>query len=194
MKKNAADELAKDIATLRAFRRARLDFNTQIAGASSDQSELVLAVLRTEAAYQIAEFYFLLQGDGIPSPDDFDALLERHNQYVSTLLADGHKMIRMGLTSERLLAAIFDGETKPRVLKLWSDDPGTIDQSSLGRLLVTVMSDETARKTLVAFGKGGLLIRQPSVFRLILVRSPGVIERVYGKCLRDVRNSIRALT
>src|SRR5882757_2288029 len=186
------EDVAKDIAALQAYRGARLDFNAKVVEASADKSDAVLTALRSDATYQLAEFYFLLSGFGIKSALEFDQLIERHNEYVSSLLSDSKKMQRMGLTKERLLAAIFDGETRPRVLKIWSDDPGALDQSTLARLLVVVMSDETARKTIVACGKAGLLQRHNSVFRIVLVKSTGVLEQTYGTCLRELRLSIQA--
>lgn len=187
------DEVLKDIAALQAHRRARLEFNHRIFEASADKSVEVATALRSDALYQVAEFFFLLQGFGIASPEAMEGLIERHNTYLSTLLDDQQKLSRMGLTKERVLNAIFDGETKPRVLRLWSEQSGTIDQSSLGRFLVAVMSDETARKILVACGKAGFLHRETSVYRLVLVRSTGVMERIYGQGLRDVRLAIQAL-
>lgn len=178
-----------DIALLQAYRQGRLQFDLKIAEASNDKSDEVLSRLRTDALHQIAEFYFLLEAFNIKSVDEFDALLERHNAYISALLSDVSKMHRMGLTKERLLAAIFDGDTKPRVLRCWADSPGTIDQSSIAKLLVAVMSDETARKTVVACGLAGFLRRENSVFRVVLVRSAGVLETIYGECLREVREN-----
>lgn len=193
MSEQGPDEAAtaKDIAALQAYRQARLDFNARIVEASRDKSPDVLTSLRSDATHQLAEFYFLLSGFGIKSVTEFDQLIERHNDYVASLLGDPDKMHRMGLSKERLLSAIFDGETRPRLLKIWSDDPGALDQSTLGRFLVAVMSDETARKTVVACGKAGLLDRQNSVFRIVLVKSTGVLERTYGQCLRELRLAIQ---
>lgn len=189
MKRRAGD-VAKDISALQAYRDARLKFNDKIIEASRDKSDAVLSSLRSDATYQLAEFYFLLTGFGIKSVSELEELIERHNDYISVLLTDPAKMERMGLSKERLLSAIFDGETSPRLLKIWSDDPGALDQSTLARFLVAVMSDETARKTVVACGKAGLLERQNSVFRIVLVKSTGVLEQAYGQCLRELRLSI----
>lgn len=186
-----AAEIASDIAALQAYRRSRLEFNLRVVEASTDKSEPVLAALRGDATHQVAEFLYLLWGFGIRTSEEFDGLIERHNEYISSLLQHPQKMERMGLSKERLLGAIFDGETRPRVLKTWSDAPGTVDQSSLARFLVAVMSDETARRTLVACGKAGFLQRQPSVFRIVLVKSTGTLERIYGQCLREVRQRIQ---
>jgi hypothetical protein len=190
MPKDEKKEFEKDILVLQAFRQGRSNFSTRIVEASLDQSPAVLSLLRTDAMYQLAEFFFLLKGFGIGSEDELCGLLDRHNRYVSQLLNEPDKMQRMGLTKERLLAAIFDGETRPRVLRSWADEPGTLDQSSIGRLLVAVMSEETARKTLVACGSAGFLDRRNSVFRLVLVKSTGVMEAVYGACLRTIRVQI----
>lgn len=194
MKQPAAnfDEVRRDISALQLYRNARLEFNARIVEASRDKSPEVVGALRSDSTHQLAEFYFLLSGFGIKSVDEFDQLIERHNDYVASLLSDPDKMQRMGLSKDRLLSAIFDGETRPRLLKFWADDPGALDQSTLARFLVAVMSDETARKTVVACGKAGLLERQNSVFRIVLVRSTGLLERVYGQCLRELRLAIQA--
>ena len=186
-------ELLKDISLLQAYRKSRTRFNEQVVDASLDKSDAVLEMLRTDFLYQISEFYFLLSGFGIRSLQDFDDLIERHNSYLTLLLKNPEKMTRIGLNQQRVLKAIFDGETKPRVLKIWEDDPGTIDQSSLSRLLVSVMSDETARKVLVACEKAGFVTRTNSVFRLLLVKSNGILERIYGQSLRRIRLRMQEL-
>lgn len=185
-------EILKDIALLQAYRESRTWFNEQIVDASLDKSDAVLEILRTDFLYQISEFYYLLSGFNINKTEDFDELIERHNSYLEFLLKDPSKMTRIGLNEQRVLKAIFDGETKPRALKVWADDPGTIDQSSLCRLLVSVMSDETARKVLVACEKAGFVTRKNSVFRLLLVRSNGILERIYGQSLRRTRLQIQS--
>ena len=184
-------EVLKDIVLLQAYRDSRIWFNEQIVNASIDKSNDVLDILRSDFLYQIAEFYYLLAGFSIKSLTDFDNLIERHNAYLTVLVRNPQKMVRLGVTEQRVLKAIFDGETRPRVLKVWEEDPGTIDQSSLARLLVSVMSDETVRKVLVACEKAGFVTRTNSVFRLILIKSNGVIERIYGESLRRTRLRIQ---
>ena len=186
-------EIAKDIAALQAVRSSRLEFNLRIVEASEDQGSTVLNALRSDAAFQLAEFFYLRSGFNITTSEEFEGLLERHNAYLSKLLEDPVKLARMGLSRERVLRAIFDGETRPRVIKVWNDDPGTIDQSSLARLLVAVMSDETARKTIIACEKAGFLERRSSALRLVLVRSRGILEVIYGDCLRRLRLAVEGL-
>ncbi len=186
------NDFSVDIAALQAIRQGRIHFVERLVDASADRSEPTLAALRSDATYQLAEFLFLLRGFEISTVNDLDGLIERHNTYASGLLQNAEKMRRMGLTKERVLAAIFDGETRPRILKLWLDEPRALDQSTLARLLVAVMSDETARKTIVACGKAGFLDRKMSVFRIMLVRSRGILEDIYGQCLREVRLKIQS--
>lgn len=190
--KSSDSEERKDIAVLQAYRQSRVDFNLRVVEASKDQNDSILAALRSDSTYQLAEFYYLLRGFKIHSAADLDQLIDRHNDYISALLSDKQKMGRMGLSSERLLSAIFDGETKPRVLKIWADESGALDQSSLARLLVAVMSDETARRTIVACAAAGFLLRHNSIFRITLVKSTGTLEDIFGSCLRSVRQTIEA--
>jgi len=190
--KSSDSEERKDIAVLQAYRQSRVDFNLRVVEVSKDQSDSILAALRSDSTYQLAEFYYLLRGFKIRSVADLDQLIDRHNDYISSLLSDKQKMGRMGLSSERLLSAIFDGETKPRVLKIWADESGALDQSSLARLLVAVMSDETARRTIVACAAAGFLLRHNSIFRITLVKSTGTLEDIFGSCLRSVRQTIEA--
>lgn len=187
---NEERELQEDIAALQAFRISRLRFTNRVIELSADKSETVAAVLRSDPFYQLAEFYFLLSGYNIEATVEFAAYIERHNSYLTDLLKDPAKMLRMGLKRDRLLAAILDGETTPRVLRLWSESKGTLDQSTLGRLLVPVMSNETARKVVIAATKAGFLTREASVYRLMMVASTGRLEKIYGQCLREFRRAI----
>lgn len=180
-------ETQDDIATLAAFRNGRHAFNQQIVAESRDIDSKIVAILQSDSVFQIAEFFYLLAAFGIDSVEKFDGLIERHNIYVTGLLQDKSKSDRMGLSKERLLGSIFDGETRPRVLEIWQQTPGTLDQSSIARFLVAVMSDETARKSLVACERAGYLARRNSLFRTVLVQSLGKMELVYAMCLRQSR-------
>lgn len=177
----------RDLTILLAMREARMNFNTRVIEIACTDDEKVLALLRSDATHQIAEFYYLIAAYRIRSTSDLDGMIERHNNYVAGLLANCTKARRMGLSHDRLLAAIFDGETRPRVLEIWDRNPGTLDQSSIGRFLVAVMSDETTRKALVALDAAGFLLRKNSVFRTVVVQSNGKLERVYSECLRAIR-------
>src|SRR6201999_3587229 len=107
--------------------------NETICRASQDQSAEVLHALRLEASYQRCEFFFLLQANGFYETDDIFALADMHNRYLAELLKDDEKMRRMNLASERLLEAIFTGDTMPRLLDVWRAARGNLDQSNLAR-------------------------------------------------------------
>ncbi|MEI9901695.1 MAG: hypothetical protein WDN31_18095 [Hyphomicrobium sp.] len=183
-------ETRKDLAALDAYRKGRLAFNLRVAEESLAADPQLLVMLQSDATYQLAEFLYLLAAFGINTVDEFDGLIERHNVYVTDLISHKEKSRRMGLSKERLLSSIFDGDVRPRVLEIWRREPGTLDQSSLARFLVAVMSDETARKTVLACEQAGLMSRQQSVFRAVLVRSTGKLEAIYAECLRMMRSAV----
>ncbi len=192
MTDNEADEIRLDLEALQAYREARLEFSNRVVEFNQTSERETIAALRSDATYQLAEFIFLIVSFEINTEVEFDGLIERHNEYITNLLKDRDKCQRMGLRKDRLLSSIFDGEVRPRALKIWSDENGAIDQSSMARFLVTVMSDETTRKTLVACGKAGLIERELSVFRVVLVRPNGILEGIYGDCLRTARKKIQS--
>jgi hypothetical protein len=148
----------------------------------------VLSVLRLEATYQFAEFYYLLRARKIETENDIQRLADIHNKYIVDLTKDPKKMARLGLNSERLLDAMFAADTMRRLGQIWRDRLGTLDQSNLARLLVLVMSTETYRK--VAVAKAGFLQREESPYGMMLVCSNGVLEQVFGGCIRDLRHRI----
>lgn len=96
-------------------------------------------------------------------------------------------MERLGLTRERLLDAIFTGDTLPRLLQHWRDKPGAIDQSNLARFLATILSSETCRKIVVALARAGFLKREKTAFGTVLVSSSGRLEKLFGDGLRRAR-------
>jgi hypothetical protein len=149
-------------------------------------------VLRLEAAYQFSEFFYLLSARRIETEDDVRRLAELHNQYIVDLTKDPQKMARMGLKLNRLLDAMFTSDTMPRLLQNWREKPGAIDQSNLARLLVSVMSTETCRKLVVACAEAGYLRREKTPYGTIVVSSTGVLERIFGECLREMRLRIQS--
>jgi hypothetical protein len=183
--------LENDLELLEVLRWGRKEFAEQLCRQSRDQKPGILDVLRSEPAYQITEFLYLLQARGITTEEDVANLAEIHNKYLVDLTKDAEKMRRLGLKQERLLDAIFTADTLPRLLQNWRERPGAIDQSNLARLLVAVMSSETCRKLAVAFAEAGLLTRERSAFGTILVSSTGIVEQIFGSCLREMRARMR---
>ncbi len=184
------DETEADLALLESLRWSKKEFFDRICHESRSQDEKILSVLRLEPTYQFAEFYYLLRARRIETEDDIQRLADIHNKYIVDLTKDPKKMARLGLNSERLLDAMFAADTMRRLTQIWHDRPGTLDQSNLARLLVLVMSTETCRKIAVACAKVGFLQREESPYGMMLVRSNGVLEQVFGGCIRDLRHRI----
>ncbi len=185
-------QIDADLLVLERLQRFRVDFAEQICAASKTGSLEVLAALQLDAMHPFAEFYFLLRARGIDSEADLARLADAHNAYIVALSKNREKVERLGLKPERLMQAIFTGDTLPRLLGTWRDHPGSIDQSNLGRFLVAVMSTETARKLVVACSEAGFLDRVRTPFGTVVVRSTGVMEKVYGICLRELRLGVQA--
>jgi hypothetical protein len=184
------DEIEADLALLESLRWSKKEFFDRICQESKSQEEKVLSVLRLEPTYQFAEFYYLLRARRIETEDDIQRLADIHNKYIVDLTKDPKKMARLGLNSERLLDAMFAADTMGRLAQIWRDRPGTLDQSNLARLLVLVMSTETCRKVAVACAKAGFLQREESPYGMMLLCSNGVLEQVFGGCIRDLRYRI----
>jgi hypothetical protein len=183
-------QLMADLDMIEIFRWYRMIFAERLAAASTSRDEDVLATLRLEATYQLAEFYYVLKARGIATEDHIRALAEAHNSYIADLTRDPAKMSRLGLKEERLLGAIFTADTLPRLIQNWHERPGAFDQSNLARLLTVVMSAETCRKVVVACADAGLLLRERTSYGTIIIVSTGVLEETLGSCVRAARQRI----
>jgi hypothetical protein len=184
-------ELERDLELLEVLRWGRKEFADRLIQESRSQKPDMLNLLRSEPGYQLADFFYLLKARRMESEEDIKTLAELHNQYIVDLTRDAEKMSRLGLKRERLLDAILTADTMPRLLANWRESSGAIDQSNLARLLVTVMSSETCRKLVVAFADAGFLKRERTAFGTIVVSSTGVMERIFGSCIREIRLQIQ---
>jgi hypothetical protein len=189
----ARAEIDKDVAALEHMRRARVTFGARVCGASASQDERVLEDLRLDSMYEFAEFYFTIAAMGFTAPEDISILAELHNQRIEDLLNDTEAMRQRKLRKDRLLGAIFTSDTRPRLEQIWRERPGALDQSNLARFLLPQMSAETTRKLAVAGHAAGFLTRTETVFGAIVVASTGVMEEVFGACLREMRLAIARL-
>ncbi len=185
------EDLDADLYVLESILWSKTALSARLIDASASRDTGVIDLLRIEAMYQFAEFFFVLKARGIETVERLSLLADMHNAHVSALTLDPDKMRRLGLRSERLLDSIFTSDTMPRLLQTWRERPGTVDQSNLGRLLVTVMSTETCRKLVVASAEAGFLVREKSPYGTVLVRSTGVMEKVFGGVIRDLRRRIQ---
>ncbi|MFZ5691558.1 MAG: hypothetical protein ACOY5F_09910 [Pseudomonadota bacterium] len=185
-----AGELARDLWLIESLQWFRKTFFERLCERSVTTDEDVVSVLRMDATYQVAEFFYLLRAHSITTEQQMSVFAEMHNQYIVDLTKDSGKMVRLGLKQDRLLDAMFTADTLPRLLHHWAERPGTFDQSNLARFLAVLMSSETCRKVVVAGEKAGFLMRVRSAHGAMLVQSNGTLEALFGGCLRDLRKRL----
>jgi hypothetical protein len=181
-------EVTADLAMLEHLTAARKDFLDSLCAQSSVQDEQALSVVRSESTFLLAQFFYLVRARGLSAAEQIAQLADLHNQYIVQLLDDPGKMARLGLTSARLLDAMFTADTLPRLVQNWETRAGAIDQSNLARFLVTLMSAETCRKVLVACESAGFIERVRTSAGATVVCSTGVLEQLFGVYLRVIRN------
>jgi hypothetical protein len=186
-------ESEKDLAALESMRRARMNFEERICEASVTQDEQILEGLRLESMFEFAEFYFALRVLDLTDPDDISLLAKAHNQRIIELEKNAAELRRRGLTKDRLLKGMFTADTLPRLESCWREAPGAFDQSNLARFLAPQMSPETTRKLVVACTAAGFLSRRETGFGTMLVVSTGIMEDVFGQCMREMRGEISGL-
>jgi hypothetical protein len=186
-------QLMADLDMVEIFRWYRMVFSERLVNASNSHDEELLATLRLEATYQLAEFYYVLKARGIRTEDQIKMLADLHNGYIADLTRDPAKMARLGLNKDRLLNAMFTADTLPRLLQNWRERPGAFDQSNLARLLAVAMSAETCRKVVVACADAGFLLRERTSYGTIIIVSTGVLEDTLGQCVREARQRIASL-
>jgi hypothetical protein len=183
-------EIEKDLFFLECVRLMRVEFSERVCARSKSQAEQTLATLRLEATYQMSEFYYLLQALAIKSAEQIQNLTNIHNDDIIKLTKDQTRMARMGLSSDRLLNAIFTADTLPRLVESWRERPGAIDQSNLARFLAATMSTETCRKVVVACQAADFLTRERTHYGTVMISSLGVLEDIFGQCVRDARKRL----
>ena len=185
--------IEKDFAALEHMRRARMNFGDRICAASADRTEDLLETLRQESMFEFAEFYFAIKAMDLCGADDIALLAEMHNDRIEGLLRNAAVMRQRKLTEKRLLDAIFSSDTRPRLEHYWRETPGALDQSNLARFLLPQMSAETSRQLAVAAETAGFLIRRDTLYGTKVVVSTGVMENVFGQCMREMREAIAKL-
>ncbi|CUW39629.1 conserved protein of unknown function [Magnetospirillum sp. XM-1] len=150
--------------------------------------ELPVAILRSDNAYQIAEFYFLIEEFRLNDPERIGAFIDHHNRDMVAMLDAPDILKQQGVARQRIEEAVFSPEQRAKVLENAGAGRLRLDQSDIGRFLAPLISPETCRKTLVALADGGLLDRRN--IGQVIVASNGVIEGYFRSHLRQVVNAI----
>jgi hypothetical protein len=154
--------------------------------------EEATALVRSDHAYHLAEFFYVARELGLLRRAPLTQLIARHNADMQDLINDPDRAKNMGLTSERIKKAVF---TKDQQRKILEGQPGPpqqsvrLDQSDLGKLLSPLMSAENSRQILRAMTRGKLLAT--SGYPQALVSSTGVLEDYFGEHLLIIDRAIR---
>ena len=148
-----------------------------------------VGLLRSDGAGQIAEFFYLVEEMGLKDGTRFRGFLETHNAAMQAHLARPDRMRALGLSPQRIEAAIFSPEQIGFIEQVSPPGQLFLDQSALGRLLAEAIAPESCRKIAVALAEGGLL-RRHSVGH-VLVSSDGTLEALYREHLRVVVQAVR---
>lgn len=188
-----------ELLCLVALREAREWFQTEIvqkaraydgSKAKAELTEEDFDLLRGNEAFQIAEFYYLLQQFNLADPQRIRQFLYRHNDDMSAMIADKEKRIAMGLSASRLEEGIFSETQIEKVVQQISEGKLRLDQSDLGRLLCSLLSVEITRKSVVALARGGWLTRVK--IGHVLIVSSGVLEACFETHLNRIVSSLKS--
>src|SRR5215217_108120 len=89
-----------DLALLESLTAARKEFLDRLGSESESKDEQVLASLRMESTFLLAEFMYLLRARGVETEEQIKLLADLQNDYIVDLMKDVAKMARLGLTRD----------------------------------------------------------------------------------------------
>jgi hypothetical protein len=150
------------------------------------------ALVRTDNAYHVAEFFYLARELGLLRRDRLTQLIARHNADMHELVGDPTRAQHMGLSPPRIEKAIFTQDQQRKILEGQGGAPHApvrLDQSDLGKLLSPLMSPESSRQILRAMTLGKLLTI--SGYPQALVSSTGVLEDYFQEHLLIIDRAMR---
>jgi hypothetical protein len=189
------------LACLTGLREGRAAFFGALAGRAAEHAPAerreadgslrrdYLALLRSDGAAQIAELLFLIEELGLKDGARIRPFLVNHNAAMEAYLADPQRMRALGLTPQRVKAAMFPEERIGFIEFVSPAGQLYLDQSALGRLLTEVMAPESCRKIVIALAEGGLLHRH--TLGNVLISSDGTLEGLYRAHLETVATAVR---
>lgn len=148
-----------------------------------------LALIRSDGAAQIAELLFLIEELGLKDGKRFRPFLENHNAAMQAYLGDPARMRTLGLTPQRVKAAMVPEDRIAFFEFVSPPDRLFVDQSAVGRLLTELMAPESCRKIVIALAEGALLERH--TLGNVLISSDGTLEAFYRDYLNSISDSVR---
>jgi hypothetical protein len=126
-------EWQKDFEALDCVSRARVEFAERLCEASAKDDEEMLDRLRDDKMFELAHFFFPLKAMSRDGPDGAAILAELHNEKIVALTKNKRAMKLRGLTEERLLQAMFTGDTQPRLELIWRQQPSPASRQAEAR-------------------------------------------------------------
>lgn len=194
--------VGREFVCLDAMRTARAAFfddivshaqrhQAELAASGKNYGAVAVAMLRSDNAYQIAEFYYMAEEFQLSDPRKIACYVDRHNQDMHDLIRAPERLALHGVRKERISEAIFSNEEKAKVVENAACGRLRLDQSDVGRFLAPLISPETCRKTLVALSEGGLLERRN--IGAVIVTSTGALEAYYRQHLQQMAEMIGAV-
>ena len=180
-----------------AMRDARCDFFVSVVDFAhkykteqgNELSREERSQLRLESVEQMAEFLFLMQTfDLNHDPEKLRLYLDGHNDRINSKLnrlkEQSHNYTDAGVPASRLMKGVLE-PCQIQAMVDEADDMGLrYDQSSLGALLIEVMSLASSRNLIILLSDCGFLKRKGSGAKNI--RSTGGLEKLYQKKVNHI--------
>lgn len=181
----------KNINTLESLRRAKTEFHNKLCEQSVDPDPLLLQKLRSENAFVLSEFLFLLRAfDLLRQPDKVETYVAAHNAQLQELIDTPEKRRLMGLEVPRLTRGLFSPiQVQKARANLMSATPG-FDQADIQRLTILLFSPETGRRVIEALEQAGFLRRIETPYYSKIIQSAGFVEDAFAAYLDDVRRTV----
>lgn len=169
--------------------KGRLAFLNHIATNIDEKSYKIAVGLSSGAGFIIAEFFYLLELNGLRSPEGILALGEAHNAALDALAEDDSKKKRLDRNAGHIKSARFSPKGLKKLVENFKHRPPSFDQSDLSRLLAIQLSVENCRRVIKAMVDLELLESWESPYGSVIVYSPGVLETAYGLYLNEIMES-----
>ena len=179
---------------LQILRQQRILFFDRLAELSLEKDEQHIVRLRQDTIYNVVEYLFILSNFDLTDQAVFVNYLQLHNNHIQGLLDCRDKQQRMGLTVDRLDKGVFSERALMKTAANFATSDGAVDQSDLARLMITLVSPETCRRSIEVLEVSGFLTRTISPFGSMLVKSKGTAEAEFELMLSNMEREIQSLS
>ncbi|MBR0731684.1 hypothetical protein ABIF64_001736 [Bradyrhizobium japonicum] len=154
------------------------------AASQTDLTQEDIDILCTGGAFEVAEFYYLVDRYNLNDKRNIRAFILHHNADVEECLTNKDKRMSLGLSVQRLKESLFSETQIERVVQSVAEGKLRLSQTDLACLLYQIMSAEKTRRAVLALAKAGLLIRIN--IGMVLIVSDGTLEKYFERHLRFI--------